>query len=239
MVKRPCRPEGVWGPIHSSCMDTGLLALLLRARVKLLTLLPTCSILHDLSLPHSGPNFRVLSPRDPARRVFRFSELEPWQSQEAGVGPSERPELSWQGGCRSQALIPTRVCSTKLGVSFFHVARSPLCFLLPWDRARIWGERRWTGEEVAPPSRGLAHAHPPAVLSASAAEGRPGLACGRGTTDLGSAAGAGSGGDLTHRLIGTGGHHDNPGQGGGTCQNTAQRQCPGGEILEPHQGPSG
>lgn len=77
MVKRPCRPEGVWGPIHSSCMDTGLLALLLRARVKLLTLLPTCSILHDLSLPHSGPNFRVLSPRDPARRVFRFSELEP------------------------------------------------------------------------------------------------------------------------------------------------------------------
>ncbi|MBV95350.1 Adhesion G-protein coupled receptor F3, partial [Eschrichtius robustus] len=31
MVKRPCRPEGVWGPIHSSCTDTGLLALLLRA----------------------------------------------------------------------------------------------------------------------------------------------------------------------------------------------------------------
>uniref|UniRef100_A0A8C0DAC8 Adhesion G protein-coupled receptor F3 n=1 Tax=Balaenoptera musculus TaxID=9771 RepID=A0A8C0DAC8_BALMU len=38
MVKRPCRPEGVWGPIHSSCTDTGLLALLLRAQVKLLTL---------------------------------------------------------------------------------------------------------------------------------------------------------------------------------------------------------
>ncbi|XP_030618816.1 adhesion G-protein coupled receptor F3 [Delphinapterus leucas] len=33
MVKRPCRPEGVWGPIHSSCTDTGLLALLLRARL--------------------------------------------------------------------------------------------------------------------------------------------------------------------------------------------------------------
>ncbi|XP_065746921.1 LOW QUALITY PROTEIN: adhesion G-protein coupled receptor F3 [Phocoena phocoena] len=33
IVKRPCRPEGVWGPIHSSCMDTGLLALLLRARL--------------------------------------------------------------------------------------------------------------------------------------------------------------------------------------------------------------
>ncbi|XP_067559605.1 adhesion G-protein coupled receptor F3 [Pseudorca crassidens] len=33
MVKRPCRPEGGWGPIHSSCMDTGLLALLLRARL--------------------------------------------------------------------------------------------------------------------------------------------------------------------------------------------------------------
>nr|XP_030714238.1 adhesion G-protein coupled receptor F3 [Globicephala melas] len=33
MVKRPCRPEGGWGPIHSSCMDMGLLALLLRARL--------------------------------------------------------------------------------------------------------------------------------------------------------------------------------------------------------------
>ncbi|XP_031322572.2 adhesion G-protein coupled receptor F3 isoform X2 [Camelus dromedarius] len=32
-VKRTCRPDGVWGPIHSSCTDTGLLALLYRARL--------------------------------------------------------------------------------------------------------------------------------------------------------------------------------------------------------------
>ncbi|XP_065784780.1 adhesion G-protein coupled receptor F3 [Muntiacus reevesi] len=32
-VKRPCGPDGVWGPIHSSCTDTGLLALLLRAQL--------------------------------------------------------------------------------------------------------------------------------------------------------------------------------------------------------------
>lgn len=77
MVKRPCGPDGVWGPIHSNCTDAGLLALLLRAQVKLLTLLPTCPILHDLSLPQSGPSFRVLSPRGPAGRLFSFSELEP------------------------------------------------------------------------------------------------------------------------------------------------------------------
>uniref|UniRef100_A0A8C6CSG8 Adhesion G protein-coupled receptor F3 n=1 Tax=Moschus moschiferus TaxID=68415 RepID=A0A8C6CSG8_MOSMO len=33
MVKRPCGTDGVWGPIHSSCTDTGLLALLLRAQL--------------------------------------------------------------------------------------------------------------------------------------------------------------------------------------------------------------
>ncbi|XDA73745.1 hypothetical protein R6Z07F_003964 [Ovis aries] len=32
-VKRPCGPDGVWGPIHSNCTDTGLLALLLRAQL--------------------------------------------------------------------------------------------------------------------------------------------------------------------------------------------------------------
>nr|KAF6428871.1 adhesion G protein-coupled receptor F3 [Molossus molossus] len=33
MVKRPCGPDGVWGPPHSSCTDTGLLALLQRAQL--------------------------------------------------------------------------------------------------------------------------------------------------------------------------------------------------------------
>ncbi|XP_059747792.1 adhesion G-protein coupled receptor F3 isoform X3 [Bos taurus] len=33
MVKRPCGPDGVWGPIHSNCTDAGLLALLLRAQL--------------------------------------------------------------------------------------------------------------------------------------------------------------------------------------------------------------
>ncbi|XP_054557239.1 adhesion G-protein coupled receptor F3 [Talpa occidentalis] len=31
MVKRPCGPDGVWGPIQNSCTDTGLLELLQRA----------------------------------------------------------------------------------------------------------------------------------------------------------------------------------------------------------------
>ncbi|CAK6435000.1 unnamed protein product [Pipistrellus nathusii] len=33
MVKRTCGPDGVWGPIHSSCTDTRLLALLRRAQL--------------------------------------------------------------------------------------------------------------------------------------------------------------------------------------------------------------
>ncbi|XP_016064690.1 PREDICTED: adhesion G-protein coupled receptor F3 [Miniopterus natalensis] len=32
-VKRTCGPDGVWGPIHSSCTDTGLLALLQRTQL--------------------------------------------------------------------------------------------------------------------------------------------------------------------------------------------------------------
>uniref|UniRef100_A0A8D1CB78 Adhesion G protein-coupled receptor F3 n=1 Tax=Sus scrofa TaxID=9823 RepID=A0A8D1CB78_PIG len=33
MVKRACGPDGVWGPIHSGCTDTGLLALLQRVQL--------------------------------------------------------------------------------------------------------------------------------------------------------------------------------------------------------------
>ena len=62
MVKRACGPDGVWGPIHSGCTDTGLLALLQRVRVKLPALLPMCPIVHDPPLPHSGPSFTVLFP---------------------------------------------------------------------------------------------------------------------------------------------------------------------------------
>nr|XP_036846523.1 adhesion G-protein coupled receptor F3 isoform X1 [Manis javanica] len=37
MVKRTCGPSGAWGPTHSSCTDTGLLALLHRAQALLRT----------------------------------------------------------------------------------------------------------------------------------------------------------------------------------------------------------
>lgn len=71
MVKRTHGPDGAWRPARSSCTGVGLLALLQRAPVRLLALLPTCHTLHDLPRSHSGSGSRIR----PVQRLFSFSEL--------------------------------------------------------------------------------------------------------------------------------------------------------------------
>lgn len=48
VMKRPCRPDGVWGPIQTNCTDLEILALCIKAKVKLLC---TCLSHHDPPLP--------------------------------------------------------------------------------------------------------------------------------------------------------------------------------------------